>query len=449
MIDLTLTTTVTQITLTAVEYPSVTLEVTVRSADSPGGSSGEVDHVSNVATGTILGRATAGTGNSEELTASQARTVMGLGTAATTPASDYLQAGSGFNTADGWLKLDGDGTVPDIRIPSSIARDTEVAAAVAAKTVDVVSNVATSTILGRATAGSGDSEELTVSQVKTLLALTASDVGAQPSASELTALAALSGTAYGRGFITLADHAALITKLALVAADIPNLSASQITLGTMATARLGSGTASAATFLRGDQTYAIPVPTPDLVWATDTYILMSKQHGVGYAATANGSVATSAGMMHYYSWVVPVTMNVKGLALPIETANAGASAVWRAGLYADNGSGLPGTVIVDGGTASINSTGVRELSFSPVTLTAGQLIWFVSGFQGFTTGTNPQYSGVLYSSTSVAETGPVAGSGPFGVYEKTGVTGAFGNNPAPSIMRNIRDMCPHLWLKVA
>lgn len=35
-------------------------------------------------------------------------------------------------------------------------------------TVDVVSNVATSTILGRATAGSGDSEELTAAQVRTI-----------------------------------------------------------------------------------------------------------------------------------------------------------------------------------------------------------------------------------------------------------------------------------------
>ena len=34
------------------------------------------------------------------------------------------------------------------------------------------------------------------------------------------------------------------------------IAASAITTGTMATARLGSGTASSSTFLRGDQTYA-------------------------------------------------------------------------------------------------------------------------------------------------------------------------------------------------
>ncbi len=42
---------------------------------------------------------------------------------------------------------------------------------------------------------------------------------------------------------------------ALAATDIPNLDAAKLTTGVLATARLGSGTASATTFLSGDQTY--------------------------------------------------------------------------------------------------------------------------------------------------------------------------------------------------
>jgi hypothetical protein len=50
----------------------------------------------------------------------------------------------------------------------------------------------------------------------------------------------------------------LVTDLAAKAALVHVHAAADVTSGTMATARLGSGVADATTFLRGDQTYAVP-----------------------------------------------------------------------------------------------------------------------------------------------------------------------------------------------
>lgn len=253
-----------------------------------------VDVVSNVATATMLGRATAGSGDSEELTASQARTVMGLGTAATTAATDYATAAQG-TTADGAVQKSvattkgdllaataastvtrlGVGTDTHVLTADStqatgikwaaptggsgdVATDTiwdakgdlaggtgaNTAARLAvganntvltadsaevtgmkwatpsAGTVDFVSNVATATMLGRQTAGSGNSEELTASQARSVMGLGT----AATTASTDYATAAQGTTADGaipkavvdaKGDILAATAADTVTRLAV------------------------------------------------------------------------------------------------------------------------------------------------------------------------------------------------------------------------------------------
>lgn len=75
-----------------------------------------------------------------------------------------LAAAAVVTEAEGIASNDNDTT-----IPTSAAVKAYADSVVGTPTVDVVSNVATSTILGRTTAGSGDSEELTATQVRTLL----------------------------------------------------------------------------------------------------------------------------------------------------------------------------------------------------------------------------------------------------------------------------------------
>jgi len=149
-----------------------------------------VDVVSNVATATMLGRATAGSGDSEELTASQARTNMGLGTAATTDATAYATAAQG-TTADGAIQKSVATTKGDLLAATTASAVTRLGvgtngqvltadsveatgikwAAPTGGTVDVLSNVATATMIGRQTAGSGDSEELTAAQARSNMGL--------------------------------------------------------------------------------------------------------------------------------------------------------------------------------------------------------------------------------------------------------------------------------------
>lgn len=113
------------------------------------------------------------------------------------------------NTPNGLARLDGDGTLPDILIPATIARDSEVTAAVnAAVTALVNSAPGLLDTLDELAAALGDDPTFAATVTSAL-------AGKQTASATLTLLAALTTTSYGRALLELADAAAARTALGL------------------------------------------------------------------------------------------------------------------------------------------------------------------------------------------------------------------------------------------
>lgn len=239
---------------------------------------------------------------------------------------------------------------------------------------------------------------------------------------------------------------------AVLAAIATSGSASDLATGTVPTARLGSGTASASTYLRGDgswQTVAGSSGGGPFPVATNDFFLISSQRGAtGYSPASPSTTATNSNNTAIFvPFLVDKTIGVDQLQCHCVTPNAGASAVVRLGIYS-NTSGRPGTVLADGGTQSINAAGIKTGSFTAVTLSAGWY-WAVIVAQGLdTAGTNPTFSHATNVLALAPETTPQASNTLYPRFQAT-ISGAFGNSPSVTIARAITANCPHIWIRIS
>ncbi|MDE2019142.1 MAG: hypothetical protein KGJ13_02215 [Patescibacteria group bacterium] len=95
-------------------------------------------------------------------------------------------------------------------------------------------------------------------------------------------------------------------------------------------------------------------------------------------ATATGGLDTIAAVKAYCAHPFWVNPGMTVSALEVKVGVLGASDTGDLGIYADNGYGYPGALVIDGGKFAATATGIKIVTFSsPVALTANTLYWFV------------------------------------------------------------------------
>jgi hypothetical protein len=256
--------------------------------------------LTDVSTATFKGRTTAGSGSPEDLTVSQAKTLLNL---------------TGTNSGDQTITLTGDVTGSGTSsFAATVAND--------AVTNAKLANMATQTFKGRTTAGTGDPEDLTTSQAKTLLDLTGTNSGDQT----ITLTGDVTGSGTGSFAATIANDAVTNAKLADMAAHTfkgnnTGSTASPLDLtATQLTAELNQFTTSlqgvvpgsgggTTNFLRADGSWAVPststvassyrsVTTTDSPTNSDDYLYLSGASFTMTLFTAVGNTGKVLTIVH-------------------------------------------------------------------------------------------------------------------------------------------------------
>lgn len=99
---------------------------------------------------------------------------------------------------------------------------------------------------------------------------------------------------------------------------------------------------------------------------------------------------------------LPRSGSITDLAVEVVTTPGGAGALVRIGVYADDGTGYPGTLLVDAGTVDCTTTGVKTITLgAALSLPAGRF-WLAAAVQG-----NPTPSPTMRIDQNTRSTGGI------------------------------------------
>jgi hypothetical protein len=87
-------------------------------------------------------------------------------------------------------------------------------------------------------------------------------------------------------------------------------------------------------------------------------------------ATALTTLALSANILYAVPIIIQERSTWTGIAINVTSAGASGTKA-RLGIYSDNGSGYPSSLVVNAGEVTVDSTGVKELSLGSLTLIPG------------------------------------------------------------------------------